>query len=265
MQLSREQLVKLDYIIERYIEDETIKEASTIKEYLKTHPAKIQELLITVYFNLSRIPTEKERKILNEHKANLFNRLQEKGYIKYEEKRTTVAVEKQYKNETISTPPRIEKQYNNENNPNRPKTITNDTKKQRLNRHRVLTEQLYKLFDLVGELQEKQQIKSHVQTMDYTKVKVKCSRTNYDFTGTSLLAKIQDTEKKIRKLKIAIEKEREYLSNVIDQIGDIRIRYIYWWRYCMLEEWQKVARMVGLKSVQYCMKLHNEYLEKLEQ
>ena len=57
MQLSREQLVKLDYITERYIEDETIKEASTIKEYLKTHPAKIQELLITVYFNLSRIPT----------------------------------------------------------------------------------------------------------------------------------------------------------------------------------------------------------------
>lgn len=38
MQLSREQLVKLDYIIERYIEDETIKEASTIKEYLKTPP-----------------------------------------------------------------------------------------------------------------------------------------------------------------------------------------------------------------------------------
>ena len=31
MQLSREQLVKLDYIIERYTKDETIKEASTIK------------------------------------------------------------------------------------------------------------------------------------------------------------------------------------------------------------------------------------------
>ena len=25
----------------------------------------------------------------------------------------------------------------------------------------------------------------------------------------------------------------------------------------MLEEWQKVARMVGLKSERYCMKLHN--------
>ena len=52
MQLSREELSKLDFIIERYSEDETIKEASTIKEYLTTHPAKIQKLLITVYFNL---------------------------------------------------------------------------------------------------------------------------------------------------------------------------------------------------------------------
>ena len=43
MQLSREQLVKLDYIIERYIEDENIREASTIKEYLNTQSAKIQE------------------------------------------------------------------------------------------------------------------------------------------------------------------------------------------------------------------------------
>ncbi len=248
MQLSREQLVKLDYIIERYIEDETIKEASNIKEYLNTHPAKIQELLITVYFNLSRIPTEKERKILNEHKTNLFNRLQEKGYIKYEEKRTTVAVEKQYKNE---------------NNINLPK-ITKEAKKQKLNRHRVLTEQLYRLYDLLEELQEKQQVLSRIQTMDYTKVKVTCSRTNYDFTGINLLAKLQDTENKISKLKIAIEKEREYLTSVIDQIEDIRIRYIYWWRYYMLEEWQKVARMVGLKSVQYCMKLHNEYLDELE-
>ena len=33
MQLSREQLIKLDKIIERYSEDETIKEASTIKEF----------------------------------------------------------------------------------------------------------------------------------------------------------------------------------------------------------------------------------------
>ena len=32
----------------------------------------------------------------------------------------------------------------------------------------------------------------------------------------------------------------------------------------MVEEWKKVARMVGLKSVTHCRRLHNEYLEDLE-
>lgn len=189
--------------------------------------------MIAVYFNFSRKATDEENKIIDEHKVKLFSLLSDKGYIK------------------VKTPPRVEQRLNNE-------------KKQKLNRYRALTEQLYRLYDLVEELQEKQHSKSHVQTMDYTKVKITCSRTNYDFTGTNLLAKIQDTENKISKLKIAIEKEREYLSSVIDQIEDIRIRYIFWWRYCMLEEWPKVARMVGLSSKQYCMKLHNEYLEELD-
>ena len=233
MQLSREELSKLDLIIERYTDDTTIKEAVAIESYLNKIDSLERELLIAVYFNFSRKATDEENKIIDEHKTNLFNLLSDKGYIK------------------VKTPPRVEQRLNND-------------KKQKLNRYRALTEQLYRLYDLVEELQEKQHSKSHVQTMDYTKVKIICSRTNYDFTGTNLLAKIQDTEKKISKLKIAIEKEREYLSNVIDQIEDIRIRYIFWWRYYMLEEWQKVARMVGLKSERYCMKLHNEYLEKLD-
>ncbi len=233
MQLSREELSKLDLIIERYTDDTTIKEAVAIESYLNKIDSLERELLIAVYFNFSRKATDEENKIIDEHKTNLFNLLSDKGYIK------------------VKTPPRVEQRLNND-------------KKQKLNRYRALTEQLYRLYDLVEELQEKQHSKSHVQTMDYTKVKIICSRTNYDFTGTNLLAKIQDTEKKISKLKIAIEKEREYLSNVIDQIEDIRIRYIFWWRYYMLEEWQKVARMVGLKSERYCMKLHNEYLEELD-
>lgn len=233
MQLSREELSKLDLIIERYTDDTTSKEAEVIETYLNKIDGLERELLIAVYFNLSRKATDEENKIIDEHKVKLFKLLSDKGYIK------------------VKTPPRVEQRLNNE-------------KKQKLNRYRVLTEHLYSLYDLVEELQEKQQSKSHVQTVDYTRVKVTCSRTNYDFTGTSLLAKIQDTEKKISKLKLAIEKEREYLSNVIDQIEDIRIRYIFWWRYYMLEEWQKVARMVGLKSERYCMKLHNEYLEKLD-
>jgi len=233
MQLSREELSKLDLIIERYVDDTTSKEAVAIETYLNKIDSLERELLIAVYFNFSRKATDEENKIIDEHKVKLFNLLSDKGYIK------------------VKTPPRVEQRLNND-------------KKQKLNRYRALTEQLYRLYDLVEELQEKQHSKSHVQTMDYTKVKITCSRTNYDFTGTNLLAKIQDTENKISKLKIAIEKEREYLSSVIDQIEDIRIRYIFWWRYYMLEEWQKVARMVGLKSERYCMKLHNEYLEELD-
>ena len=233
MQLSREELSKLDLIIERYTDDTTSKEAVAIETYLNKIDSLERELLIAVYFNFSRKATDEENKIIDEHKVKLFNLLSDKGYIK------------------VKTPPRVEQRLNND-------------KKQKLNRYRALTEQLYRLYDLVEELQEKQHSKSNVQTMDYTKVKITCSRTNYDFTGTNLLAKIQDTENKISKLKIAIEKEREYLSSVIDQIEDIRIRYIFWWRYYMLEEWQKVARLVGLKSERYCMKLHNEYLEKLD-
>ena len=233
MQLSREELSKLDLIIERYVDDTTSKEAVAIETYLNKIDSLERELLIAVYFNFSRKATDEENKIIDEHKVKLFNLLSDKGYIK------------------VKTPPRVEQRLNNE-------------KKQKLNRYRALTEQLYRLYDLVEELQEKQHSKSHVQTTDYTKVKITCSRTNYDFTGTNLLAKIQDTENKISKLKIAIEKEREYLTSVIDQIEDIRIRYIFWWRYYMLEEWQKVARLAGLKSERYCMKLHNEYLEKLD-
>lgn len=233
MQLSREELSKLDLIIERYLDDTTSKEAVVIQTYLNNIDSLERELLIAVYFNFSRKATDEENKIINEHKVKLIKLLSDKGYIK------------------VKTPPRVEQLLINE-------------KKEKLNRYRVLTEHLYSLYDLLEELQEKQQIKSHIQTMDYTREKVTCSRTNYDFTGTNLLAKIQGTENKISKLKIAIEKEREYLSSVIDQIEDIRIRYIFWWRYYMLEEWQKVARMVGLKSERYCMKLHNEYLEELD-
>ena len=236
MQLSREELSKLDFIIERYSEDETIKEASTIKEYLTTHPAKIQKLLITVYFNLSRKPTEEERKIIDEHKTNLFNLLSEKGYIKSEEPRTTKTTEQRLNND----------------------------KKQKLFRYRDLREQLYQLYNTLDELKEKQKHISHIQATDYSKEKIKCSKQEYEFKAVSLLSEIEDTEKYIEELKIITLKEKEYLSSVIRNISDLRVRHIYWWRYLMVEEWKEVARMVGLKSQQYCIRLHNEYLNELE-
>ena len=236
MQLSREELSKLDFIIERYSEDETIKEASTIKEYLTTHPAKLQELLITVYFNLSRKPTDEESKIIDEHKTNLFNLLSEKGYIKSEEPRTTKTTEQRLNNE----------------------------KKKKLSRYGELREQLYQLYNTLDELNEKQKHLSNIQATDYSKEKIQRSKQKYEFKAVSLLSEIEDTEKYIEELEKITLKEKEYLSSVIRNISDLRIRHIYWWRYLMVEEWKEVARMVGLKSQQYCIRLHNEYLNELE-
>ena len=233
MQLSREELSKLDLIIERYTDDTTSKEAVVIETYLNKIDSLERELLIDIYFNFSRKATDEENKIIDEHKVKLFNLLSDKGYIK------------------VKTPPRVEQRLNND-------------KKQKLNRYRYLREQLNRLYDLLVELQEKQQNKSHVQTMDYTREKVTCSRTRYDFTSTNLLAKIQDTENKIGLLNSEIEKEEEKLLSAIDKIEDLRLKDIFWYRYYMLEDWKNVARVVGLKNSPYCMKLHNEYLEELD-
>ena len=189
--------------------------------------------MIAVYFNLSRKATYEENKIIDEHKVKLFSLLSDKGYIK------------------VKTPPRVEQRLNND-------------KKQKLNRYRDLREQLYQLYNTLDELNEKQKYLSNIQATDYSKEKIKYSKQEYDFKAVSLLSEIEDTEKYIEELKIITLKEKEYLSSVIRNISDLRVRHIYWWRYLMVEEWKKVARMVGLKSERYCMKLHNEYLEELD-
>lgn len=233
MQLSREELSKLDLIIERYTDDTTIKEAVAIESYLNKIDSLERELLIAVYFNFSRKATYEENKIIDEHKVKLFNLLSDKGYIK------------------VKTPSRVEQRLNNE-------------KKQKLNRYRDLREQLYQLYNTLDELKEKQKHLSHIQATDYSKEKIKCSKQEYEFKAVSLLSEIEDTEKYIEELKTITLKEKEHLSSVIRNISDLRVRHIYWWRYLMVEEWQKVARMVGLKSVTHCMRLHNEYLEELD-
>ncbi|WP_314990393.1 hypothetical protein [uncultured Gemella sp.] len=233
MQLSREELSKLDLIIERYTDDTTSKEAEVIETYLNKIDSLERELLIAVYFNLSRKATDEENKIIDEHKVKLFSLLSDKGYIK------------------VKTPPRVEQRLNND-------------KKQKLNRYRDLREQLYQLYNTLDELNEKQKYLSNIQATDYSKEKIKYSKQEYDFKAVSLLSEIEDTEKYIEELKIITLKEKEYLSSVIRNISDLRVRHIYWWRYLMVEEWKKVARMVGLKSERYCMKLHNEYLEELD-
>ena len=134
MQLSRGELSKLDSIIENYVDDTTSKEAEVIETYLNKLDSLERELLIDIYFNFSRKATDEESKIIDEHKVKLFNLLSDKGYIK------------------VKTTPRVEQRLNNE-------------KKEKLNRYRYLREQLNRLYDLLVELHEKQQNKSHVQTM----------------------------------------------------------------------------------------------------
>ena len=236
MQLSREELSKLDLVIERYTDDTTTKEAEVIETYLNKIDGLERELLIAVYFNLSRKRTEEESKIIDEHKTNLFNLLSEKGHIKNEETRTTQTVEQRLNNE----------------------------KKQKLLKYGELRNELYQLYNTLDELKEKQKHLSHIQATDYSKEKIKCSKQEYDFKAVSLLSEIEDTEKYIEELKKITLKEKEHLASVIRNISDLRVRHIYWWRYLMVEEWQKVARMVGLKGQQYCIKLHNEYLNELD-
>lgn len=236
MQLSREELSKLDLIIERYTDDTTSKEAVAIETYMNKIDSLEREILIAVYFNLSRKSTDEENKIIDEHKTNLFNLLSEKGYIKDEKKRTTQTVEQRLNND----------------------------KKQKLFKYRDLREQLYQLYNTLDVLKEKQKHLSPVQAIDYSKEKIQCGKQEYEFKAVSLLSEIEDTEKYIEELKIITLKEKEYLSSVIRNISDLRVRHIYWWRYLMVEEWKKVAKMVGLKSANYCIRLHNEYLEELE-
>ena len=142
MQLSREELSKLDLIIERYTDDTTSKEAEVIETYLNKIDSLERELLIAVYFNLSRKATDEENKIIDEHKVKLFSLLSDKGYIK------------------VKTPPRVEQRLNND-------------KKQKLNRYRDLREQLYQLYNTLDELKEKQKHISHIQATDYSKEKKK--------------------------------------------------------------------------------------------
>ena len=97
---------------------------------------------------MSRKPTEEERKIIDEHKTNLFNLLSEKGYIKSEEPRTTKTTEQRLNND----------------------------KKQKLNRYRGLREQLYQLYNTLDELNEKQKHLSNIQATDYSKEKIQRSK-----------------------------------------------------------------------------------------
>ena len=249
MQLSRNQLIKLDLLIERYMDDNTIKEAKVIEDYLKHYPAKISDVLVTVYFKLSRKPTEEERKIIDEHKTNLFNRLQEKGYIKYEEKRTAeqIALQKYRKLDTKNA---VEQRTENE-------------KIEKLNRHKNLTEIVEALDDRLYLLIEKKESQSHVKVIDYSKEKTKRSTKRYEFNSMNLLSAIQETEEQLKHYISELQQERAYLLDAFDKLPCIRTSEVYRLRYIELKTWKEISDYLRM-SISWCIKQHDEYLEELE-
>ena len=194
MQLSKNQLIKLDLLIERYMDDNTIKEAKVIENYLKHYPAKISDVLVTVYFSLSRIPNENERKIIDEHKVKLFNLLQEKGYITYEEQRTTEHI--------------ISQNLKKSNTKNVVEQRANPEKIEKLNRYKNLTEIVEALDDRLYLLIEKKESQSHVKAIDYSKEKTKRSTKRYEFNGINLLSAMQETEEQLKHYISELQQER---------------------------------------------------------
>ena len=249
MQLSKNQLIKLDLLIERYMDDNTIKEAKVIEDYLKHYPAKICDVLVTVYFSLSRIPNENERKIIDEHKVKLFNLLQEKGYITYEEQRTT----------EHTTPEKLKK-------PNTEKVVeqrTNSEKIEKLNRYKNLTEIVEVLDDRLYLLIEKKESQSHIKAIDYSKEKTKRSTKRYEFNGINLLSAIQETEEQLKHYIFELQQERSYLLDVFNKLPCIRTCEIYRLRYIELKTWKEISEYLRM-GISWCVKQHDEYIEELE-
>ena len=245
MQLSKNQLIKLDLLIERYMDDNTIKEAKVIEDYLKHYPAKIRDVLVTVYFSLSRIPNENERKIIDEHKVKLFNLLQEKGYITYEEQRTTEQIIYENIDEKV-----VEQR-------------TNSEKIEKLNRYKNLTEIVEALDDRLYLLIEKKESQSHVKPVDYSKEKTKRSTKRYEFNSMNLLSAIQETEEQLKHYISELQQERAYLLDAFDKLPCIRTSEVYRLRYIELKTWKEISDYLRM-SISWCIKQHDEYIEELE-
>jgi len=249
MQLSKNQLIKLDLLIERYMDDNTIKEAKVIEDYLKHSPAKISDVLVTVYFSLSRIPNENERKIIDEHKVKLFNLLQEKGYITYEEQRTT----EHTTSENIKKP----------NTKNVVEQRANKEKIEKLNRYKNLTEIVEALDNRLCLLIEKKESQSHVKAVDYSKERTKRSTKRYEFNSINLLSAIQATEEQLKHYISELQQERTHLLDVFDKLSCIRTSEVYRLRYIELKTWKEISEYLRM-AISWCRKQHNEYVEELE-
>ena len=187
MQLTKEQLTILDTIIERYTEDKTSKEAKLIDEYLKEISIKERDLLINVYFNLSRKPTEEECKIIDKHKTKLYNLL-----IDSKVKRG---------NESLMKKSRLE----------------NEHKIKRLSRLKKLKEEITTLHSRLYSLELELENYDSVKITNLSTEKVNTSSQDYSFGSFRISCEIDNVRSLIHNKVLEWEEERGYLYKLFSK------------------------------------------------
>ena len=93
MQLSINQQIDLDLVIERYLDNKATDIKDLVNGYLDTLEGSEREILITVYIYLQReIKSNYEREIIEKHKVNIYTLLSQNGILNNEEQQTTKQV-----------------------------------------------------------------------------------------------------------------------------------------------------------------------------
>lgn len=235
MQLSKEEQTKLDTIIERYMDDTTIEEAEVIETYLNQINSLERELLITVYFNFSRKATDKENKVINEHKGKLFNLLSEKGYIK----------------------------ANNSLSLKRTSKSESEHKIKKLSQFKKLTEVITLLQNRLYSLELELKTYDSVTTSSVNIEKVNTSKQSYNFGSFKISSEIDEVKEIIQRKTIEWEKEREFLKDVFEQIKDVKEQHIFYLRYINCLPWNEIALKFD-KSEVWCKKIHTRNIKILK-
>lgn len=247
MQLSINQQIDLDLVIERYLDNKATDVKALVNGYLDTLEGSEREILITVFIYLQReIKSNREREIIEKHKVNIYTLLSQNGILNEEEQKTT-------------------KQINsNELTINSFAEYPTDTNKlERLKRYESLTNIVESLSDKLELLEELKSNQSDIQTSDYTKVKVQCSNKGYDYKRLSIISDIQETERLISHYSSELQQEKAYLLGVFDKIPCNQTRKLYYLRYIQLKQWYQIAINLE-KSFTWCTKQHSDYLKVLE-
>lgn len=241
MQLSINQQINLDLVIERYLDNKATDVKSLVNGYLDTLEGSEREILITVFIYLQReIKSNREREIIEKHKVNIYTLLSQNGILRDEQVNSGEL--------TIN---------------NFTEYPTDTNKLERLKRYESLTNIVESLSDKLELLEELKNNQSEIQASDYTREKVKCSNKGYDYKRLSIISDIQETEHLISHYSSELQQEKAYLLGVFDKIPCKQTRKLYYLRYIQLKQWYQIAINLE-KSFTWCTKQHSDYLKVLE-